>query len=330
MNVVYNCNDAFAVHTAVSIASLFDNNKSTDRIEVYILANGVSEDNGRRFKQLAKSYDSKERPRHINLISLEDYGKVLELAFGGEIDTAGFNNMILARIFAPQHLPDTVSRYIYLDADTVILGDITELWETELGCAVCGMAAEPTIYAETKEQIGLTDNDPYYNSGVLLVDRLKWEEAGISAECVACFSTFGRQGLKFPDQDILNSVLKTRLITLSQRWNFFSNYHYRSYKSLTDEAPWFRRFSTESEYESARKMPDIVHFAGAERPWLRGNHNPCRDKYEHYLALTPWRETKKQSGQEINMLLYHGMNVLTELCPAARRIISRLYMMSRN
>ena len=93
MNIVYNCNDAFAVHTAVSIASLFENNKSTDRIEVYILANGVSEANGRRFKQLAAEYDSKTHPRHINIIRLEDYGKVLELAFGGEIDTAGFNNI---------------------------------------------------------------------------------------------------------------------------------------------------------------------------------------------------------------------------------------------
>ena len=329
MNIVYNCNDAFAVHTAVSIASLFENNKSTDRIEVYILANGVSEANGRRFKQLAAEYDSKTHPRHINIIRLEDYGKVLELAFGGEIDTAGFNNMILARIFAPQHLPDTVSRYIYLDADTVVLGDITKLWETKLGEAICGMAAEPTIYAETKEQIGLTDKDPYYNSGVLLVDRSKWEEAGISAECVACFSTFGRQGLRFPDQDILNSVLRDRLLTLSQRWNFFSNYHYRSYKSLTDEAPWFKSLITESDYECARKAPAIVHFAGAERPWLRGNHNPYRARYESYLALTPWNDTEKQGGQELNMLFYHGMNVLTEVCPAARRLISRLYIMSK-
>ncbi len=330
MNIVYNCNDAFAVHTAVSIASLFDNNRLTDRIEVYILANGVSEDNAVRFRQLAESFDTKARPRHINLIRLEDYSKVLELAFGGEIDTAGFNNVILARIFAPQHLPDTVRRYIYLDADTVVLGDITRLWEIELCEAVCAMAAEPTIYAETKEQIGFTADDPYYNSGMLLVDRLRWEELNISSECIKCFGTFGRQGLKFPDQDILNSVLKDKLITVSQRWNFFSNYHYRSYKSLTDEAPWFKRIMTETEYKDARRAPRIVHFAGAERPWLRGNHNPYRDRYEQYLALTPWKDTKKQGGQELNMLLYHGMNVLTELCPAARRLISKLYIMSRS
>lgn len=330
MNIVYNCNEAFAVHTAVSIASLFDNNRKADRIEVYVLANGVSEESRKRFKLLAESFCTKERPRHISLINLEDYSKALRLAFGGEIDTAGFNDVVLARIFAPQHLPDTVQRFIYLDADTVVLGDIKALWETELCGAICGMVPEPTIYAETKEKIGLALDAPYYNSGMLLTDRLKWESEAIGASCINCFASFGRQGLSFPDQDILNVVLKDRIKALPQRWDFFSNYHYRSYRSLTEEAHWYEALISEPEYEEARRTPSIVHFAGAERPWLRGNFNPYRDKYDKYLALTPWKNEERKKGQELNMLLYHGMNLLTGCCPAARRLISKLYIMSRS
>ncbi len=329
MNIVYNCNDAFAVHTAVSIASLFDNNKAADCIDVYILANGVSEENALKFETLAKDFDTAGKPRRIRLISLENYAEVLKLAFGGDIDTAGFNITVLARIFAPQHLPDKVERYIYLDADTVVLQDITKLWETKLQGSICGMAAEPTIYAETKEQIGFAEDEPYYNSGMLLVDRLRWEEEGISAACIDCFGTFGRQGLKFPDQDILNIALKGRIKPVSQRWNFFSNYHYRSYKSLTDEAPWFKTEVSESDYEDARRSPSVVHFAGAERPWLSGNHNPYRDSYDKYLALTPWRGNKRQGGRELEMQLYHVMNVITKACPGVRRFISKLYIKSR-
>ncbi len=329
MNIVYNCNDAFAVHTAVSIASLFDNNKAADNIAVYILSNGVSEDSRAGFDRLAADFDSAERPRSISLIDLEDFEAVLRIAFGGDIDTAGFNKTVLARIFAPQHLPDKVDRYIYLDADTVVLADISVLWETELDDAVCGMIPEPTIYKKTKEQIGFAEAEPYYNSGLLLVDRHKWETEHISADCISCFDSFGRQGLKFPDQDILTAVLKNRIMPISPRWNFFSNYHYRSYKSLTDEAEWYKAIVAQDEYEEAKSAPAIVHFAGAERPWLKGNHNPYRDSYDKYLELTPWRGERKQSGQELNMLLYHGMNMLTAVCPAARRLISGLYIRSK-
>ena len=329
MNIVYNCNDAFAVHTAVSIASLFDSNRYAERIAVYILANGVSEESRARFDKLAADFDSIGQPRSISLIDLEDFEAVLKLAFGGDIDTAGFNKTVLARIFAPQHLPDEVDRYIYLDADTVVSGDISALWNTELKGAVCGMTPEPTIYKSTKKQIGFAENDPYYNSGMLLVDRQKWEAEHISSECISCFGSFGRQGLKFPDQDILNAVLKNRIRSVSPRWNFFSNYHYRSYKSLIDEAGWYGDIVAEGEYEEACLHPAIVHFAGAERPWLKGNYNPYRGSYDRYLALTPWNGESKQGGQELNMLLYHGMNMLTAVCPAARRLISKLYIRSK-
>ena len=37
MNIVYNCDDNYAVHTAVSIASVFENNTDFPEIFVYIL-----------------------------------------------------------------------------------------------------------------------------------------------------------------------------------------------------------------------------------------------------------------------------------------------------
>ncbi len=329
MNIVYNCNEAFAVHTAVSIVSLFDNNREAKDIAVFILANGVSKESGERLKSLALSYISEGRQRQVHIIELKDYAEQVTEAFGGSIDTAGFDITIMARLFAPSYLPQEVERYIYLDADTLVLRDISALWETELKGAVCGMVAEPTIYKSTRRHLGLFDDEPYYNSGMLLTDRAKWEAEGVSAACADCYASFGRRGLGFPDQDILNVVLKGRVRTLGQEWNFFSNYSYRSYKSLVSEAPWYADEVDETQYDEARKQPAIVHFAGAERPWLRGNHNPYRDSYRAYLALTPWQGRSEQRWQELSMQLYHGMNLLTAVCPAARRLISAAYMRVR-
>lgn len=329
MNIVYNCNDAFAVHTAVSIVSLFENNSKACDIEVYILANAVSEENKERLKSLPVKYHGDAHHRQVYIIELEDYAGKIEAFFGGSLDTAGFDITVLARLFAPSYLPKEVTRYIYLDADTIVLRDINALWETKLNGAVCGMVAEPTIYKSTRQQIGLTDDLPYYNSGMLLVDRDKWESEDISRACAACFASFGRKGLSFPDQDILNTVLKGKIKNLPQKWNFFTNYHYRSYISLIREAAWYAREVSETQYNEEKKHPAIVHFAGAERPWLRGNHNPYKESYREYLKLTPWRGIPEQCGQELNMQLYHSMNLLTAVCPAARRIISDIYIKLR-
>ena len=329
MNIVYNCNDAFAVHTAVSIVSLFENNREAGDIEVYILANSVSGESKARLRGLSEEYRGDGQLRKVHIIELEDYAGRIEALFGGSLDTAGFDLTVLARLFAPSYLPKEVARYIYLDADTIVLRDIDELWETKLNGAVCGMVTEPTIYKSTRQKIGLKSELPYYNSGMLLVDRCKWEEEDISKACAACFASFGRKGLSFPDQDILNTVLKGRVKTLPQKWNFFSNYHYRSYRSLIKEAAWYADELSETQYNEARRHPAIVHFAGAERPWLRGNHNPYKDSYRAYLALTPWREMQEQRGQELNMQLYHCMNLLTLVCPAARGIISGVYIRLR-
>ena len=329
MNIVYNCNDAFAVHTAVSIASLFDNNRGSDLINVYILANALSSESKERFAKLESEFDTKERPRHIETIDLKDYSKMLKLAFGGKVDTGSFDPTVLARLFAPAHLPDEVERYIYLDADTVVLGDISRLWETKLDGAVCGMAAEPTIYAKTKQILGMSEDDAYYNSGVILTDRLKWEEEGISSKCIDCYNEAGGKGLDFPDQDIINVVLKGRFRTLWQGWNFFSNYHYRDYKSLKLQAGWYAGLVTKEAYEAARLSPSIVHFAGGERPWLRANRNPYRESYAHYLEFTEWRGTPLQKGKEADMLLYHCVNLVTKACPRIRMLISALYLKIR-
>ena len=329
MNIVYNCNDAYAVHTAASMASLFENNKDADCIAVYILGNGISDESGKRFSDLAAGYSSAERLRSAEVIDLNDYANLLKVLFGGSVDAGSFDITVLARLFAPMHLPDSVERYLYLDADTTVLKNISGMYDMPLDSAVCAMAAEPTIYEATRESLGISSDMPYFNSGVILVDRLRWEKEQITGKCIDFYTSIGRKGLNFPDQDILNYVLKGRIKALRQEYNFFSNYHYRSYKSLVSQAKWYGGIIGKADYETARKSPAVVHYAGAERPWYKGNRNPYRQEYKRYLELTPWRGTKEQPGHEIYMLMYHCMNLVTAVCPWIRQLISVMYLSFR-
>ena len=247
------------------------------------------------------------------------------------MNTGEFDITVLARLFAPSHLPDEIQRYLYLDADTVVLSSVEGLYETDLAAegAICAMVPEPTIYEQTRQSIGLREEMPYFNSGMMLVDRKKWEEDGITGKCIDYYRGLGGRGLAFPDQDIINHVLAGRIRTVWQGYNFFSNYYYQSYDSLCTRAAWYADRMSREDYEAAAKRPAVVHFAGAERPWIRGNRNPYRSEYRRYLAETPWNGMPLQKGQEIMMLAYHAMNVMTGLFPPVREMISALYFRSR-
>ena len=324
MNLVYNCDDNYAVHTAVSITSVFENNMEEDKIFVYILGNGISEESCRKLETVAEKYRTDTVVREIRVIDLQEFEAALKLLFGDQLDAGRFTVTALARIFAPQHLPDEVERYLYLDCDTVVRCPLHELFSADLEGKIAGMAAEPTIYPEVKEYLGLTGDMPYYNTGMMLVDRKAWEKAEITGKCVDYYrSKKGR--LPFSDQDIINYVLKGNVRTLWQGWDFFANYHYRSWKSLCDQAAWFEKAQTKESYESAAADPAVVHFSGDERPWFNGNFNPYRADYEKYLSLTPWAGTPKIKGKEFHLFLYHLMNLVTAVFPTVRVWISGRY-----
>ncbi len=78
-------------------------------------------------------------------------------------------------------------------------------------------------------------------------------------------------------------------------------------------------------FRRAKKHPVIVHFAGDERPWYRGNRNPYRAAYWKHLHRSAFSEERPIAGKELYMQLYHGMNVMTLICPSLRKLISGMF-----
>ena len=88
------------------------------------------------------------------------------------------------------------------------------------------------------------------------------------------------------------------------------------------------RVMTPDGYESgAKRYPVVLHYLGDERPWIAGNRNHYRKLYETYLDRTPWKGTPKQTGKELYMFLWWGLNKATLLCPGLRLWISRRFGM---
>ena len=203
----------------------------------------------------------------------------------------------------------------------MVVQSIGKLWNLDLKGHVAGAVMEPTIYQVVKQEIGLEEQDPYFNSGVLLIDLERWRADGAEKRLLDFYGS--KNGSLFAcDQDTINGALKGEILPMTPRYNFFTNYRYFSYEELCKQGPSYRQVEKRQFY-LAKKHPVIIHYMGDERPWIAGNLNHYRRAYEKYLAMTPWKGAKKQAGKRVYMLLYHGMDYLTVVCPALRWEISR-------
>ena len=312
MNVVYASNDGYARHLGTSLYSLLDRNRDFAEIDVYVLTLGLSAENQEKIREIAGHFE-----RKISFCNVDD----LRERIGYEVDTGGFDISVMLRLFMWYMLPESVERVLYLDCDTVVLQSLKHLWKENLEGNVVGAVMEPTIYQAVKESIDLGEEDPYYNSGVLLVDLKQWREQNIQGKLLEFWKRKGGK-LFASDQDVLNGTLKGQIHTLMPRYNFFTNYRYFSYRELVRQGKTYRAV-TPRELQMAKKHPSIIHYMGDERPWVAGNFNHYRRAYELYLAKTPWAGAPKESGKRAYMLAYHMLDYATAVCPPVRRMVSR-------
>ena len=315
MNIVYVANEAYVSILGTSLYSLYENNKEEALLDVYIIQTGISEKSIKLLKSLADSF-----ARNIIIINFEDIKQRKELDF---LENK-FDISVMARLFADELLPKHLDRVLYIDCDTLVLRSVHKLFYMELGDKTIAAVPEPTINLLVKEKIGIALRQMYFNSGVLLIDLNKYREKKFRQRVLAYYDNI-KESSVFSDQDAINGALCHHIKVLSPRYNFFANYRYWSYEALSKYSPSYR-IIPKRVYESAKKNPVILHFAGDERPWYEGNFNPYRKLYKSYQSKTPWKGKKAKFKLRLYLGLYHLMNVMTLLCPKLRIKISDEYI----
>lgn len=163
-------------------------------------------------------------------------------------------------------------RAIYLDADTLVLHDITELVEVPLGGNPVGAVLDwlPTVADAVAPwaTLALDPTAPYFNSGVMVMDLAAWraENAGCAVlrRCLSDSDHLLAQG-RWPqnDQYGLNVVFHRRWTPLDPRWNHFSE--------RPSEGP-----------------PAVVHYVGNGKPWSPRCRPEFTALFRRTLAATPW------------------------------------------
>lgn len=176
------------------------------------------------------------------------------------------NHMMYARLMVDVLVPKNVTRVIYFDCDTYIRGPIEELAEMDLGGKAIGAVEDPHAdFITTKRD--MVDNkdlfdtaDPYFNSGLLVIDTKKWRQAKVLEKLKAMVAD-GTMGRLYYDQDFLNLVFKHNWHHLDKMWN------------VIDPRPPHEAFG-----------PKMLHYTGKRRPWKVLSYVAFARVYRHVMT----------------------------------------------
>lgn len=116
MKVMYTCDNNYVWLMGISTISLFENNQGIKELKVYLLGENISEENKNELKTIGEKYG-----REVEIID------VPKLNIPPSLVSARWPLSAFTRLFSGVILPADVERILYLDCDTIISGNLSEL-----------------------------------------------------------------------------------------------------------------------------------------------------------------------------------------------------------
>ena len=202
--------------------SIYVNNGGEHRF--YFLFINICEENRKEVVEFAKN---KCKSEAVFVEYLNDMLNVMPAE-------GAWSKEIYLRLFAPYVL-NNIDKILYLDGDTIVNGNIRELFFLENFSNYFVAAIPNDVQESHKLRLGLGEECTYINSGVMLMNLEKIRNV-FSIEDIEMLLTKLRKRLVFPDQDFINIVFKDNIKLLDVKYNYMISLSERtdSYPKLKD------------------------------------------------------------------------------------------------
>jgi lipopolysaccharide biosynthesis glycosyltransferase len=213
--IFFACDDNYIPFLGVAISSLKQNANRNFDYRIIILNEGLKETNRKRISVFANDHFVIEyfdisaiinKLRDALSLRLRDYYSVA----------------IFYRMFIPTLFPD-LDKAIYLDGDIVVLGDISELFGTDIDGKLVAAINDrlvldtPEFVRYVEEGVGIKATE-YFNSGVLVMNLKEFRKQKIEEQFIELLLRHNFDSV-CPDQDYLNVLCRNSKVLLPICWN---------------------------------------------------------------------------------------------------------------
>lgn len=280
--VAFAADENIAIGLYVAVYSVVRNADSESEYTVYVLDGGLSEKTKGRIKKIGLGKDK------VKIEIIEDFSdETRKLKDPERVGRSAYLRFLIPSLISEKH-----DRLVYLDSDVLVGEDIYNMVKQDMGKNTI-MAAQdfllPTVqdaerYTRLTDVVNLPGEEPYFNSGVLMIDIEKWKRNEVSERCIDMIHK-NNDKLVMDDQDALNGILYRKWGMLDPRWNVQLNWTEKNEKEFR-----YEKIIHKIGRDKIMDNPYLIHYNVRKKPWDMGTKGKFRKKYLEYLRSSNWFE----------------------------------------
>lgn len=260
----------FIIHFYVVITSIFSNNKGA-AITLHVITSGISPAEQETIRQYVQQHNA----------AIHYYEIDMELVNSFHIQSQYFTAATFYRLFFPAVLPPDVKRFIYLDTDIVVSGDLTKFNTVDLQDFPIAAALDPGVIA--RPELGVHEPHTYFNAGILLINLEQWRLQQVTEKAVR-YILDNPDKIPYVDQDALNATLIGNWVKIGHEFNL--------QRGHVQNLP-------KREVQALAKEAIVVHYTSNDKPWNPYCTHPLKYLYWLYLSKSPVALNKRYSGAKL-------------------------------
>lgn len=267
-HVAFGVDAQYVRSMGVTMVSLIINNPGI-RFNFHVFAPFISTPDHEKLRKIEAEHNSTITIRQIDPAIFREYSKFPKFA--------QYSAAIFTRLLIPQALKEVTKKILYLDADILCMGDISEIVSMDMSSDIAAVVhdnGEETV--KNRCQVLELTSKQYFNSGVIYINIPAWLENRISEEVMEILGQSDKKFI-FPDQDALNIVLDGRAKMINEKWNF--QYNLNSFLNAGDFLM--------GDIQQVK----ILHFTGRVKPWHEWSLHESRNLFLKFQSLSPWEGT---------------------------------------
>jgi lipopolysaccharide biosynthesis glycosyltransferase len=229
---------------------------SDHRCSLYCIVHDVAEDDLEAIRRIARRYDAELT------ILVADHARFASWKTGRHFSPANYYRLLI-----PDLVPE--DKVLYLDSDLLVTCDLEPLTTIDLGEA--WIAGCIDVVGGPSSKIPRSDEDPYLNTGVLLLNLKALRKTNLLEGSRLAYTTF-ETDVMWADQCLINKVAEGRKLLIDARWNV--------------QAHSFGRPSSLQPHMEPFDGRGILHFSGATKPWMEWSGSWESQLWFGYARLT--------------------------------------------
>ncbi len=268
LNIAWGVDQNFMFGAAISLTSVLLRNKDL-AIHFHLFTDYIDDDYQARVKELAQQYQT------TITIYLMDAAELKALP-----SASAWSYATYFRFIAFEYLSDKIDTLLYIDADVICKGSLTELSHMTLEGHVAAVIRD-VIESRNGAANRLNNKsfaDDYFNAGVIYANLKEWK----ARRCLeTAFEMLMNKNnhFAFLDQDVLNIIFQGKVIFLSR--NYDEIYGMKQELKSRD-ITLYKKFITDETI--------LIHYVGVTKPWHSWANYPSAEDFKLAWRSSPWRD----------------------------------------